>query len=84
MLVSCTWRTEWTMHSFTDIIAQWETVEAFRQDMGVPYQRARKWRDRNNIPPNYWQKLICVSRKRGVKGVNAETLTKIKGRGVTV
>lgn len=72
-----------TMQTFTDIIAHWDTLEAFRQDMGVPYQRARKWRDRDNIPSDYWHKLILVARKRGVKGVNAEVLTKIAGRGVS-
>ena len=58
------------MKTFQDLIAQWDTVAAFAVDVEVPYQRARKWRDRNNIPPEYWPKLVSACRSRGLTGVN--------------
>ena len=72
------------MQTFTAIIAKWDTLEAFRQDMGVPYQRARKWRDRDNIPPAYWPKLISAARRKGLTGIDPSSLMRIAGRGVAV
>lgn len=72
------------MKTFQDLIAQWDTVAAFAVDVEVPYQRARKWRDRDNIPPAYWPRLISAARKKGLTGVNPASLTRIAGRGVSV
>lgn len=65
------------MQTFKDIIAEWDTLEAFRQSVGVPYQRARKWRDRNSIPPMYWGRVIDACRKHGVDGISADTLARM-------
>jgi len=65
------------MDTFTDIIAEWETLEAFRASVGVPYQRARKWRDRDSIPPAYWPKVVSACRKKGLKGVTSDVLSRM-------
>lgn len=70
------------MNTFTAIIEQWDTLEAFRQDVGVPYQRARKWRDRNSIPYAYWESVVSACRKKGVSGVTIASLAKLASRGV--
>jgi hypothetical protein len=67
------------MQTFQDLIAQWDTVAAFAVDVGVPYQRARKWRDRNNIPPEYWPRLVAVCRSHGLSGVNPVKLMTFAG-----
>lgn len=70
------------MQTFSDIITQWDTLEAFRIDVGVPYQRARKWRDRDSIPPRHWPDVIAACRKKGIRGVTIDTLAKFYARGV--
>lgn len=62
------------MKTFQDLIGQWETLEAFRAAVGVPYQRARKWRDRNSIPHPYWAAVVKASKKKGIKGVHVDSL----------
>ena len=64
------------MNSFQDIIGFWKTTADFARDMGVPYGRARKWRDRNNIPSTYWPRLIKIAGEAGFKRV---TLDKLMG-----
>lgn len=51
--------------SFADILNLWPTLAEFVADMGVPYERAKKWRARGRaIPPRYWPRLIDMAEQR--------------------
>jgi len=65
------------MTSFKDLIARWPTLAEFHRAVGVPYQRARKWRDRNSIPPAYWSAVITACRNEGYKDVSFEALAEL-------
>ena len=51
--------------SFTSLIEEWPSVAAFARAMGVPYQRARRWRQRNYMPVWYWQRFLVVADRAG-------------------
>lgn len=51
--------------SFAEILNLWPTLAEFVADMGVPYERAKKWRARGRaIPPRYWPRLIDMAEQR--------------------
>jgi hypothetical protein len=35
--------------------------------MGIPYQRASKWYQRDRIPASYWPEVIAVCRKNRIR-----------------
>ena len=62
------------MNCFQDIIGFWETTADFARDMGVPYGRARKWRDRNSIPSIYWSRLVRIAGEAGLHKITFDKL----------
>lgn len=44
--------------SYRDLIAEWPTVKAFANELGVPPERAFGWWRRDAIPTRYWSALI--------------------------
>ncbi len=57
------------MMTFQQIIAQWPRLTEFAADVGVKYPTAAAWRQRNSIPPAYWQAVVNAAENRGVEGV---------------
>lgn len=53
------------------------SIQAFADDMGMPYPRAQLMRHRNSINPKYWNKLIEVAKARGVRGVTIKRLSEL-------
>jgi hypothetical protein len=48
------------------IYAPWEgNAEALASDIGVGGVTVRQWRNRGNIPPQYWRRIIEAAEKRG-------------------
>lgn len=50
-----------------DILRLWtgpKHLVEMADDIGVPKLRARMWRDRNSIPPQYWMQVIEAVRRR--------------------
>ena len=50
------------------------TLSEFARKMEVPYQRARKWKERGRIPSEYWSSYIQIAKDVGVKGISADSL----------
>jgi len=60
------------------LIYQWPSVADFAKSIGVPYQRARQWKDRNSIPSKYWHEVICAAEREGINGLTLEALFKMR------
>ena len=65
------------MKSFSDVIAVWETVTEFAQDMGVQYVTAHSWKQRNSLPSEHWAMVVKKAVKRGHPEITLELLAYI-------
>lgn len=55
------------MSHLKPIYAVWDhNAEAMASDIGEPGVKVRQWRNRGNIPPIYWQRIIDAAAKKGV------------------
>lgn len=55
------------MSHLTTIYAVWDhNAEAMASDIGEPGVKVRQWRNRGNIPPDYWERIIVAAKKKGV------------------
>ena len=52
--------------SFSEIISFWPSVSALSDDLGVPYQTAAAWKQRDSVPAERWPALITAAHKRGL------------------
>lgn len=56
------------MSHLTPIYAAWEhNAEAMATDIGEQGVTVRQWRNRHNIPPQYWPRIIEAAAKRGTR-----------------
>jgi hypothetical protein len=47
------------------IYAVWPNAEALASDIGELGVTVRQWRNRGNIPPRYWRKIIDAAAAKG-------------------
>ena len=57
-----------------DIIAKWNTLAEFADDLSVQYGTAKQWKRRSSIPDNYWLHVVGAAKARGLAGVTLEAL----------
>lgn len=65
------------MQTFRDIIASWPSLEALAEDAEVNVGTVKQWRNRDNIPGEYWLRLDLAATRRQIMGVNMYTLGRI-------
>ena len=65
------------MRTFSEIINLWPNAVKLAEDIGLPPVNVRTWRQRNSIPPEYWQAIIASAECRGIPGVTADALMQI-------
>jgi hypothetical protein len=54
------------MSHLAPIYAVWDhNAEALASDIGEPGVKVRQWRNRENIPPAYWQRIIDAAGRKG-------------------
>lgn len=54
------------MSHLASIYAVWDgNAEALAHDIGESGVLVRQWRNRSNIPPRYWQRIIDAAAKKG-------------------
>jgi hypothetical protein len=63
--------------SYITIFSKWPSLEAFGSDIGIDGAHARTLKMRDALPPRYWKRVECAAKKRGIAGVNLETLAQI-------
>ena len=51
------------MDSFRDVIGQWSSQRAFAEAVGADFENARKWAQRNSIPPEWWGAVVSASKE---------------------
>lgn len=52
------------MDSFTDIIGLWPSAEELADDLGEKGVTVRAWKNRNSIPPAYWDGVVSAGARR--------------------
>ncbi len=53
------------------------SIQAFADDIGIPYARAQLMHHRNSVNAKYWQKMIDKARERGIRGVTLKRLSEL-------
>jgi hypothetical protein len=67
------------MSHLAPIYAVWDgNAEAMASDIAESGVTVRQWRNRENIPPQYWQKIIDAA---AVKGAELEWRQFVKPKG---
>jgi uncharacterized protein YjcR len=64
------------MESFADVIARWPSIDDLAADLDQKPDTVRKWKQRRNIPADYWLDLIRSARKRRIS-LDERTLVRI-------
>lgn len=60
--------------SISDLIANWETIGKYADDVGCGYEAARQQRRRESIAPEHWANVIAAAGRKGIPGVTMEWL----------
>lgn len=68
------------MDSYAAICALWPNDHEMASDTGATPLAVQKWRQRDKIPPGWWQAVVDAAKRRGFKGINLETLASIATR----
>lgn len=54
------------MNGWVNIIDRWPSIRDLAADLNVGEDAVRKWRQRNNIPAEYWSDMSKAAGKRGI------------------
>jgi hypothetical protein len=70
------------MDCFPDIIDRWPVLDGSRfralaRDLGLDEARVRQFRQREWIPPEYWEEIVHAARRRAIAGVNYRLLARL-------
>jgi hypothetical protein len=66
--------------SIPDLIDRWKSIAEFAAEIGIGYEAARKFRDRESISPVYWEPIINAAAKKGIPGIDWEWLGRVNAR----
>lgn len=66
-----------TMETFRDVIAAWPNLDAIKADTGAEVGAIKQWRNRDNIPGEYWLALEVGAAKRSIPGITMHILGRI-------
>lgn len=62
------------MADFDFIFTAFPTAAALARALGEKQVTVRKWRNRDSIPPQHWDALIALARRRRLRGVTRHRL----------
>jgi len=65
------------METFRDVIAAWPNLDAIKADTGAEVGAIKQWRNRDNIPGEYWLALEVGAAKRSIPGITMHILGRI-------
>lgn len=52
---------------FSPLLSRWPSLAALASDLGVDYERVKKWRQRDSVPAEYWPGLVAAASERGFR-----------------
>lgn len=70
------------MDTFVAVIDRWPSLQAFADDLEVPYVTAQVMRHRDSISPDHWERVVATARDRKISGVSYELLARLRARKV--
>ena len=59
---------------FADFLDLWPTLVVVAEVCSVTPNRVRQWKHRNNVPPQFWRRLIDNLPEQGVEGFTMDDL----------
>lgn len=70
------------VRTFSDLIGLWPNMRKLADDLNrelpdaltVTHEMVRKWKARDNIPPEYWGGLVRVAGRADIKDVTLDHL----------
>ncbi len=68
------------MKSFRDVIDAWPNLQAFADDLRIPYVNAQVMYHRDSITAERWVEVVTAAQRRGLNRVTYELLARLKAR----
>jgi hypothetical protein len=68
-----------SVSSFRDVIGLWDSQVKMGADIGARPPLISKWRERDNIPSEWWERILATETARAA-GVTAELLTRLAAK----
>lgn len=65
------------MKSYKSICGLWTDDRDLAEDTGATVAAVQKWRQRDKIPPGWWQSVVDAAERRNLKGVSLSVLANI-------
>lgn len=53
------------VRTFRDVIGLWPSPDALAGEIGARVETVRKWRQRDRIPPEWWEPVIQAAQGKG-------------------
>lgn len=60
------------------IIMAWPHLSDFAGDIGVSVNTAKKMRQRNSIPSDYWPSVVVGAKARRIAGISTDLLASLR------
>lgn len=60
------------------IIMAWPNLSDFAEDIGVSANTAKKMRQRNSIPSDYWPSVVAGAKYRKIAGISTDLLATLR------
>lgn len=67
------------MDSIVELIDAFPSAGQLSRDIEVAYEKVKKWRQRDSIPPAYWLPVVQAAHRRGIT-VSLDDLARIRNR----
>ncbi len=69
--------------TFREVLGLWPSLRDFASEVDAPLVSARKWQQRDSIPPEYWIQVSGAAQGRGFDGITVELLTRLRAAQTT-
>ncbi len=64
--------------TFREVLGLWPSLRDFASEVDAPLVSARKWHQRDSIPPEFWIQVSEAAQRRGYDGITVELLTRLR------
>lgn len=64
--------------TFREVLGLWPALRDFASEVDAPLVSARKWQQRDSIPPEFWIQVSEAAQRRGFDSITVELLTRLR------